>query len=219
LFVRAVVSSLSAPVQNIRTNCPIRSITRNGDDQAAKWTIVDHEGAATEFDAVVMATQANHGLKLLANPTTEQVEALQGFRHESTRLVLHTDTRVMPANRSSWTSINIVLDDKVDVPQATLWMNRNVPELKGSSVEYFQTTSPCIDIPKEKILHEYTFERPIMDSDALQSLKTLQRINGDHNLWFVGAYSTYNMPLLESGVRYMPPQTSFVDPFVVHSMC
>jgi predicted NAD/FAD-binding protein len=170
-----------------------------------KWTIEDFEGNLHQFDAVVMATQANHGLKMLSNPTPEQQQALEGFRHESTRLVLHTDSRVMPTTLSKWTSINIVLDSKADVPQATLWMNRNCPELQGSPVHYFQTTSPCIDIPADKILHEYTFERPIMDSSALKSLKTLERINGQNQLWFVGAYSTYNMPLLESGVRRVIP--------------
>jgi hypothetical protein len=64
----------------------------------------------------------------------------------------------------------------------------------------FQTWNPIIEIDKEKILYEFSFERPIMDRAAADAVGTLERINGTGNIWFIGAYSIYGIPLLESAV-------------------
>jgi len=87
---------------------------------------------------------------------------------------------------------------------ATLWMNKNRRDFDPKMSNVFQTVNPIFDIPKERIFHEYTFERPIIDMKAVKAINLLEDINGRDGIWFSGAYSTYGMPLLESAVRTKP---------------
>lgn len=90
-----------------------------------------------------------------------------------------------------------------------MFSNAFVLLISGSSIDHpklensrnvFQTWNPIIEIDKSKILYEFSFERPVMDVAAATAVANLEQINGDGNIWFIGAYSIYGIPLLESAV-------------------
>ena len=56
---------------------------------------------------MVVAAQANAGLRLLHNPTEAQRTALQAFEYESSRVVVHTDRKLMPTDTDHWSPLNI----------------------------------------------------------------------------------------------------------------
>ena len=55
---------------------------------------------------------------MLADPTDEERRVLGAIRYQQNRATLHTDTRLLPANRRAWASWNYVrADDPGDRPR------------------------------------------------------------------------------------------------------
>lgn len=122
--VNQIVAALSAQLKDIRVSTAITSMNR--DISTGKIVICDQDGRQDSFDHVVFATQANQALQILKTTASDNLkEVLGAFRHETSTLILHTDRNAMPADESSWTSFNMLLDPKKDAPMATLWMNRS----------------------------------------------------------------------------------------------
>ncbi len=103
------------------------------------------------------------------------MQALNGFGYERSRLVLHTDERLMPRDRSQWRSVNFILDQntlpaaaasaehkggaggRVGVVRgesmATIWMNRVHHQLyRETAVNVFQTWNPIREPQPNSVL-------------------------------------------------------------------
>ena len=61
------------------------------------------------FDHVVIATHADSALELLADPTPEEKSVLGAFTYSVNDVVLHTDSRLLPAQKSAQVSWNYSL--------------------------------------------------------------------------------------------------------------
>ena len=148
------------------------------------------------FDHVIMATQANAAVKILqASP--EHVKALSGVKYEKSRTILHTDTGMVAKNFKGTCSLTV----KAGQSDCTIWMNRIDPLLaKELNTSVFQTWNP-LEEPRTTPVVDVIFDRPIMTLDSMANLDLLASVNGKDNVWFVGAYSLYSMPLLENGAR------------------
>jgi predicted NAD/FAD-binding protein len=117
-------------VQNIRNTANTASAV------SASVKVFDCAGGSDVFDAVVFATQANQTLAILraespahahadaeaeAEAEADEVDAsasrapleaaLATVKYERSRLVVHTDARLMPTQRAAWRSVNFVLPD------------------------------------------------------------------------------------------------------------
>ncbi len=60
---------------------------------------------------------------------------------------------------------------------------------------------PTLHINNILIQAEAQFNRPIIDEKATKGMELLQQLQGQDNIWYVGSYALYGMPLLENGVR------------------
>ena len=119
-----VVAKLSGDCSNIHLNskvsrvCPRRggSGSSDGSNRASvEWL----DGATGEhrlehFDDVVIATQAHHAKKLVSagggNP--KMIGALSCWDYETSRVVVHTDAKLMPARKADWSNVNLVLESQ-----------------------------------------------------------------------------------------------------------
>lgn len=162
---------------------------------------VEVDGARERFDHVVLATQANQALRLLASATEAEREVLSAFRYERVEVVMHTDTTLLPPRRAAWAPVNVVVAAGADRPTSTIWMNRAQPALRTAS-DVFQTVNPLIDPRPECVLARARFERSVVDEASDTALAALERIHRDpdRRLWFCGAYARGGIPLLESAV-------------------
>lgn len=131
-----------------------------------------------------------------------QLDALRGFAYESNRVVLHTDSALMPSNRRDWSPLNIVVDPSQHAASVTVWMNRIDHQLRDElQAPVFQTWNPIIEPHPSKLLADFSFERPVVTPASQQCMGSLHASQGHGHVWFVGAYSRYSMPLLENGVK------------------
>lgn len=202
---RDVVARITQPVDRVVTSATITTVVAaTGGRQRVRvtWRGADGVETAEEFDEVVLAMQANASLKVLRTSELGQLEGLASFKYESKRVVLHTDASLMPPSTRDWSPLNIVTASEADAASVTVWMNRIDGALrKDLTAPIFQTWNPDVEPQKASVLADYSFERPVVTPSSEAAMASLATLQGKGRVWFVGAYSRYTMPLLESGVK------------------
>lgn len=190
-----VVAKLSAGVHDVRLGAAVERIATHGDG-----VLVRAGGLDAPFDHVVIATQANHALSMLAARDDER-EALACFSYQPSVVVTHTDERLAPADRRSWGPVNIIVAPGAEMPMATIWMNTLHPQLGETHV--FQTWNPIVEPRPARVISQAAVERPVIDAASLRGLELLERLHAQpgRRVWFCGAYAAPGVPLLESATR------------------
>ena len=108
---------------------------------------------------------------------------------------MHSDKRLAPIDRTSWSPVNLISSSRQSTPMATIWMNKVQPILKGTS-PIFQTWNPIFE-PRESLkISESKFERPIVDKKAIVNVEKLKKIHLEENRKFGFVVHMHNMPFL-----------------------
>jgi len=173
----------------------VKSVTRNLEGVL----ITDHNDNVEIFDHVVIATHGDQALKMLADPDPLEKELLGHFHYTKNRVLLHSDSTLMPKRKNVWSSWNFMgqTDQGVSV---TYWMNR-LQSLENKN-PLFVTVNPKIE-PREDLLHRsFEYEHPFFDIDAWVAQQELWNLQGQRNTWFCGSYFGYGFheDALQSGL-------------------
>ncbi len=86
----------------------------------------DREPNTRTYDHVIFATQANQILHMVEEDadagtlTSAQYKALTAFQYKKSNVVVHTDPRVMPRDRSDWRVLNMFLPQQTASSASTL---------------------------------------------------------------------------------------------------
>ena len=169
----------------------ITSITRKGN----QIKIINNNKQLT-FDFLVLATHADQAKKLLSDASLEEVNILSKFQYTKNNAYLHSDIRMMPKNKNTWSSWNFI-KNKNNSQHFTLsyWMN-NLQKLKTTK-NYFVTINP-IQVPNY-IHNETIFKHPKFDFASHEAQKKLKNIQGTKNTFFCGSYHGYGFH--EDGIQ------------------
>ncbi len=192
---KEVVQKLSKNVSKIHFSAKINSINKEGQ----KLSISEENGKKTFYDHIVLGIPANKVSDILSEEFSSELDILNCFSYENSTVLMHSDKRLAPANRTSWSPVNLISSSRQSTPMATIWMNKVQPILKGTS-PIFQTWNPIFE-PREGLkISEAKFERPIVDKQAIVNVEKLKKIHLEENrrIWFCGSYAQYAVPLLES---------------------
>ncbi len=149
-----------------------------------------------KFDFLVLATHADQALKLLSDPTLDEINILSKFQYTKNKAYLHSDTKMMPKNKNTWSSWNFIKNKK-NSQEFTLsyWMN-NLQKLKTKN-NYFVTINPT-KVPN--YIHDETiFTHPKFDFASHKAQKRLKDIQGTKNTFFCGSYHGYGFH--EDGIQ------------------
>ena len=192
--VPQISAVLSKTLKDVRTSTQITQIVKLANGRLA---LSDNTGKTEEYDQIVLATQANHALKLVGHLDPEY-SALGEIKHTLTKVVIHSDTAVMGPYFDPRFSFHLFADRQQGQAMASVWMNPSMPQL---TIDVHQTTNPIIPLDPTKIIFQHTFERPLIDMAAAAAIKAIQSKNGSNQIWFCGSYSLYGMPLLENGAQ------------------
>lgn len=176
---REYTTKLSALfADKIRLNTAVTKITRDND----KVTILDKNNNAESYDQVVMATSAWNALALLSDASELERTLLGAVKFEKARVVLHSDERVMPANKKLWSFFNFKTDG-VEKPIMTYHWQR------PDQLPIFITIDPSQEtVAPDKIITELHWEHSIGDTNLVQIQKQLHAIQGNNRTWFCGAH-------------------------------
>ena len=193
---RTVVGGSSVYIQkllnrfsgNVISNNQAVSIKR----QNNSVTIRLIDGSTIDCDEVVIAAHADEALGLLTSPSVEESNLLGAFQYQLNKTFLHTDETLMPVRESVWSSWNYIARKNgkdVDSVSVTYWMNHlqglNTPE------NYLVSLNPVQKPDPEKIIETIDYYHPVFDVPAIRAQKSLSRLQGHSNTWFVGSYFGY----------------------------
>lgn len=153
-------------------------------------------GAAEQFDRVILAGHGHESLALLADPTADEARLLREFRYQPNTATLHTDAAVMPRTKLAWSAWNysIARDAAGAVePMTIYWMNR----LQGVSdrENYFVSINRPDRIDPKKVLRTISYEHPLFTLGAVRAQAGIPGLNaaaqGTTETYFCGAWTRY----------------------------
>jgi predicted NAD/FAD-binding protein/DUF1365 family protein len=99
---RQYVDRIGARVDDLRLGTKVTSLLETPDGVV----VVDGNGRAETYDAVVVATHPDQALALLAEPTAAQREVLSALPYSANPALLHTDASLLPRARRARASWN-----------------------------------------------------------------------------------------------------------------
>jgi predicted NAD/FAD-binding protein len=175
MFRRGVDMRLGSPVQGVRRG-PI------GVEVKA------HGGEWEMFDEVIFATHSDDTLRLLSDPTAVEQSVLGALRYQPNKIVLHSDTSVMPKRRQVWSSwiYSEDADCRGGEIDLTYWMNSLQPWLQAEDL--MVTLNSKRPIREDLIWDEVTLRHPVYDLEALAAQEAAVAMNGSNRTWFCGAW-------------------------------
>jgi predicted NAD/FAD-binding protein len=161
--------------------------------ERASWKakVFATDGAAREFDKIILACHADQALALLTDSTDEEKRLLSNFKYQPNTATLHTDTSFMPRIRRCWASWNYRIADD-GATSTHYWMNR----LQGVSnrADYFVSLNCHDSIAPERVLRRIEYEHPLFNLPAIaaqRELPKLNRIAPDQTTYYAGAWFKY----------------------------
>ena len=168
--------------ERIHTDCPVTAVHR-GDDRV-RLTL--RSGEQREFDQVVLATHSDEALRLLGDPTPQEQAVLGALPYQDNDVVLHTDARLLPANRRTWSSWNYRLG--VDEERAVVTYNMNILQGLTAPETFCVTLNDTSAINPHRILGRFTYAHPVFSPAGMAAQNRWAEINGRHRTWYCGAY-------------------------------
>lgn len=183
-YVARLEAALKRRGVEVRSGCPIRSVTRDG----LGVTVTPRGGVPEHFDEVVFATHSDVTLRLLADAAPHERASLGRIRYQPNEVVLHSDASLMPKRRKVWSSWVYSEDRNApsDVIDLSYWMNSLQPIPMDDPL--FVTLNSRRPIREDLIHDQQTMHHPVYDAAALAAQEEIRGFNGNNNTWFCGAW-------------------------------
>ena len=193
----AVAARLLAGIVRVECQSDVLGLRRRG-----AGVRVQRAGGEEAFDHVVLATQANQALALWQDVSPGEAQVLAAFSYRALDVVMHRDTRLMPARAADWSPVNVRVDPAFEWPEGTIWINRVQPALRDAA-PLLQTVMPQRSPREDSVIGRARFERPLVDAGSARALAALKRLHAQpgRRVWLCGSYAQAGVPLLESAVR------------------
>jgi len=159
------------------------------------------DGTADHFDQVVIATHSDQALALLSDPSAQETEILGAIPYRDNDVVLHTDDRLLPRNRQTWSSWNYRL--RPGNNRAVVTYNMNILQGIEAPETFCVTLNDTESINPARILGRFNYAHPQFTVAGVQAQSRWGEINGGYCTWFCGAYwhNGFHEDGLTSGLR------------------
>lgn len=180
-YVRALTDRLTRKAKL----APVQRISRDGSGVELQL-----EGGITErFDATVLACHADEALALLSDPDSAEQAALEQFGYTSNRIVLHTDSTLLPKREAARASWNYLTQD-CRVPGGDLALTYHLNRLQGISDgnDYCVSVNPELPIAADTIISQFQYTHPRYTFKTLEGQQQVERLNGSRRTYFAGAH-------------------------------
>jgi predicted NAD/FAD-binding protein len=169
--------------KRIFTGNPVRQVRRQ---PGRGVTLYMADGRQLSFDQVVFACHSDQALALLEQPTAEETAILGAIPYQPNDVVLHTDTRLLPRNRKTWSSWNYILGQSQD--RAVVTYNMNILQGIDAPETFCVTLNNTDAINPNKILGRFEYDHPVFSLEGMAAQQRWGEINGVVDTWYCGAY-------------------------------
>ncbi|MGY2375233.1 NAD(P)/FAD-dependent oxidoreductase [Pseudomonas sp. SDO524_S393] len=168
--------------KQIRLNCPVHLVDRD-----AQGVLV-HSAAGTEaFDKVIFACHSDQALALLADPSQAEQDILGALPYADNDVVLHTDTRLLPARKLAWASWNYRLNSHTQ-SRAAVTYDMNILQGIHSATTFCVSLNQTPLIDPQKILSRHTYAHPQYSLAAVAAQQRWEELFGTRHTFYCGAY-------------------------------
>ncbi|VVQ00594.1 hypothetical protein PS918_04122 [Pseudomonas fluorescens] len=179
----AYIAPLTASYsEKIRLNCPVTRVERDEDG------VVIHSAAGRErFDKVVFACHSDQALGLLATPSASEQSILGALPYADNEVVLHTDTRLLPARKLARASWNYRLGGTGHT-RSTVTYDMNLLQGIQSDTTYCVSLNQSAGIDTALVLGRFTYAHPQYSLTAVAAQERWEELNGAQHTFYCGAY-------------------------------
>jgi uncharacterized protein len=168
--------------QRIFTGCAVARVIR----QADQVILLMADGRRLAFDQLVLATHSDQALALLEEPSSAERDVLGALPYQSNEVVLHTDIRLLPKNRKTWSSWNYSLG--TGQQRAVVTYNMNILQGISAPETFCVTLNNSAAINPVKVLGRFNYDHPVFSIAGIAAQQRWHEINGERNTWYCGAY-------------------------------
>ncbi len=168
---------------SIQVNAKLSSVRRRQDD----IELVMANGRTMHYDQVIFGCHSDQALKLLADATHAERDALTSIPYQSNEVVLHTDCELLPQRRLAWSSWNYWLRERYQ-DRAVLTYNMNILQGLESDTTFCVTLNATESIAEDKIIETFNYSHPVFSLDSVVAAAKIDDFNGLNRTWFAGAY-------------------------------
>ncbi|MFZ5723156.1 MAG: NAD(P)/FAD-dependent oxidoreductase [Pseudomonadota bacterium] len=172
----------------IRTASPVLAVHRSHAGVEVRTA-----AGPESFDAVVFACHSDQALQILgADATPAEREILGAIPYQENEVVLHTDTRLLPVSRKTWSSWNYRLP-AVAGDRVQLTYNMNILQSIRAPETFCVTLNRSQQIDAGRILGRWTYHHPCYTTDGMRARARREEIsgapvNGGGLTYYCGAY-------------------------------
>lgn len=187
---RVYVNKVVAGLSDARLNTPVREVRRANNG----GVLVVTDGRVEHFDRVVLACHSDQALALLGGHATPQERAVLGaIRYQSNKAVLHTDSSVLPGQRTAWAAWNYERAPSLERESARVclhyWINRLQPLPFEQAVVV--SLNPVRPLDERQVLGTYDYAHPVFDLAAVEAQGHVASLQGHGGVHFCGAWTGY----------------------------
>jgi predicted NAD/FAD-binding protein len=182
---RTYVDRIVAVLSDVRLSSPVRRVRRRLDSVEVSTDSVHGE----RFDQVVLACHSEQALSLLADASGEEARLLRSIRYQANRVLLHTDTRLMPRRRRAWAAWNYIapVDIAAGNPVAvSYWLNRLQP--LPFQTPLMITLNPPFEPRPGTLIAEFEYSHPMVKGVSETAQQRLAHLQGEQRTWYAGAW-------------------------------
>ena len=192
---REYVRRIAAGLPDVRVDTPVRRVRRG-----ERGVDVEAGGVTTHFDEIVLACHSDQALALLADPSPPEARLLSRIRYQANCVLLHTDAALLPKSRRAWAAWNYLAASDADGtrPVAVSYLINRLQPLPFKT-PVVVTLNPPFDPDPAKLLQEFEYWHPLLDSAAVSAQQGIARIQGVRHTWYAGAWLGYGFH--EDGLR------------------
>jgi predicted NAD/FAD-binding protein len=181
---RAYINPLTESFRKqIKLNSPVTSIRR-----LPTHVEVQARGQELEkFDAVFIAAHSDQALRMLADPSLEERSVLGAIKYQENQATIHTDERVLPANKRAWAAWNYHV-----LPQSSgrvaVTYNMNILQSIKAPVQFCVTLNNDRAVSRQRIIRKEVYEHPLYTPETIAAQLRQHEINGVKRTYYCGAY-------------------------------
>ncbi len=182
---RTYVDIIAGQLPDVRVAMPVQQIIRR-----ANGVEIDSPAAAREhFDHVVLACHSDQARALLGDASHVEDRLLAAVRYQPNRVVLHTDTALLPRSTRAWSAWNYLAadDPQGDRPVAVSYLINKLQPLPCRT-PVIVTLNPPFEPARSHVLGEFEYAHPLLDGRAHKAQAGFAALQGSRNTWFAGAW-------------------------------
>ena len=162
-------------------------------DRDQDGVIVHARHGSQRYDEAIFACHSDQALALLNAPSAAETSALSAIPYQPNRVILHSDSRLMPKRERVWSSWNFIgnsqANENMPPVSVTYWMN-SLQRL-NTDKQFFVSLNPTIEPDPRLVVDEFSYDHPVFGNNSVLAQNTIQQIQGTRHTWYCGAWLGY----------------------------